>query len=209
MKTIRSMALAACCALVAAGLVGTGSASAFSTAHCGKSGVVITTTCTLDGESTEPVILSTAAGFLTCEKLTTTASIHGTVFEIETQSIGLDNCSFLGTFGVTVNLGTCELNFDVVGTMEITPAGCAITVSALTCTVTIKSQSGLAFSNFESMAGPPKGATVNLNVSNLVYSQSSGCPGGARTSAHGGSLSTRVTVRGTAPVGTFVDFTVV
>lgn len=210
MRYVKALGLAAALALALMAFVGAGSASAFTSAHCGSKGVVITEKCTLDAESTEAATFTTTAGTISCATTTAMASIKGTVTEIETESIAYDNCTFLGIFGVTVNMGTCQYNFHISGTVDITPAGCSITFSAVGCTVTVKSQNGLTAVGYENMAGPPKDVTILPNVTNIVYSTSSSCPGGAHTNETGGKYQKgKTTVRGTFPVGTFVDFTVV
>jgi hypothetical protein len=212
MKYLKMFGMAAIAAMALMAFAGAGSASAFTSAHCAKNGVVLPH-CLLDAHSVESANFATTAGTITCTTTTGDATIEGTVTSIETTKIEYSGCTFLGFIGVKVEMGTCQYKFtfgaEDTGTVDITPSPCTIKFTAGTCTVSVNNQNGLSSVTYENMAGPPKDVTVIPNVTNIVYSTTSGCPNGAKTNEKGGKYTGgKITVTGTSPAGTLVDFTV-
>jgi hypothetical protein len=142
---------------------------------------------TITGNQEEAHKFTANAGTISCN----TATFHGEQAETTsptlTISAAYSNCTFLGVVGVPVNMNGCDYVFHASGTVDVVcPTGSKITFEALSCQVSIGSQSGLSKVIYTNLgAEGSKDVTVTPEVSGITYTQSALCPGGPGTFTNG------------------------
>ena len=213
MAHVRVVGLIAALVLAVTAFVGVSSAAAFTQFRSEASET------TLDAEmvegSTSPATFKTDAGTITCETGAGMATMTGTsATQIETSIPGSTNsgisygsCTFLGFINVAVNMHNCQYNFHINGEVDITPTGCGpIEFTALSCTVSVPSQTGLKSVEYAEMGTKKeRDVTIIPNITGITYSTTAGCPNGAHAGLTNGSYKGgKFTVKGTHPAGTQV-----
>jgi hypothetical protein len=218
MTHLRVVGVIAALALLVTAFVGVSSAAAFTQFRSEASET------TLDGEmvegSTSPAVFKTDAGTISCANGSAMATMTGTsATQVETSlpgssnsGVSYGNCTFLGFINVAVNMHNCQYNFHINGEVDITPAGCGpIEFTALSCTVSVPSQTGLTSVTYQTMGTKAsRDLTINPELTNITYSTSSGCFEGPTSNVPGGVYEGgKFTVKGTHPaatqVGVFVE----
>lgn len=193
-KTLKLIGLAGMAMLAMSAMAASAQAVEF---HAASAPVTVT------GEAEEAHVFTANAGNISCEE----ANFHGeqeeTAAETLTITASYGRCTFLGVFGVPVNMNGCDYVFHATGTVDVVcPTGNQITFSALSCQVSIGSQSGLekvVYTNREDEFGR-RDVTVTPEVTGITYTQSALCPGGAGTFHNGTYGPGATTVVGEDPI---------
>jgi hypothetical protein len=184
---------------------GAASASAFTNFEAESAPV------TLTGTQTETMTLTTTAFNLNCTEGSFVGSAATVKQETVETSLSYNGCRLLGIINFKITPNSCKFRFHAGGTADIVgcETGKPIEIEFFGCKVTFGNQTGFGPIGFAN-AGTGTGRTVTVSpaITNLTYSTTSACPGGAHTNETGGELTRgKFTLKGTSgkkAVGVFV-----
>jgi hypothetical protein len=134
----------------------------------------------ITGAQTTTSTLTTSAGSISCKKAAFSGTQAVTSSTSQKVSVAYSECTFLGVFGVALNMNGCEYVLKSSGTADIIcPAGKAITFSAVGCVITIWPQTGVNVIFYSTIgSGTTREVTLEPAITGMKYHTSAGCPGG-------------------------------
>ncbi len=167
---------------------------------------------TIEADPTAPSqTFSTPFGTLACEEFHATGMGAATTTEITLQGVECGECELKGTgIEAFVEFHTCDYTIHGSGEVNIGPAGCGVTIEALTCKITVPGGQSFGAGTLEytnvTTSGKPMEITAHANAAGIHGTATAACPGGGGTFTTGTYVGTP-TARAFTTGGTQIDLT--
>lgn len=192
MKYAKTMVFAAAAALAITAFVGVASASAFTNFNAES------VPATVSGEQSEASTFTTSAGTISCTGGKFMGVATSTPTSTVTTDLSYSGCTFLGFINVEVKPNKCHYTFLATGTANVSGCeGTSIEFEAAGCLVKVGEQTGLTSIGYANAGeGAKRTVIVTPAVTNIKYTTSASCPGGAQSNSTGKYEKGKTTVKG-------------